>query len=165
MSHTSKRETISVSGKLKELITIHDAEGNVLHKVLRPLMLDFNAHDAVQVIVGATLLAIPVGLTEEVWQLGETLSNIRIGFLAFFSLLFIAGFTYYVSYRRHIKTHRPEFVQRLLGTYILSLIVAIIFLFIIDKAPITTDFVLTLKRAIIIAFPASLSAAVVDLIK
>jgi uncharacterized membrane protein len=35
----------------------------------------------------------------------------------------------------------------------------------LDKAPWQTDSILALKRTIIIAFPASLSAAVADMIK
>lgn len=165
MSHNSKHEVISVGGKLKELITVKDEKGTVLHKVMKPLMLEFTAHDVVQVIVGATLLAIPVGLTEEVWKLGEYLSWGRIIVLMLLSLIFISGFTYYVSYKKHISTHWDEFLKRLLGTYVLSLFVAGLFLFLIDKAPLGPDIVITIKRMVIVAFPASLSAAVVDLIK
>lgn len=164
-THTGKKEFIQINGSIKELTTIEDHAGTVLHQVLRPLMLEFNPHDVVQVIVGATLLAIPVGLTEEVWTLGETLGWERIVLLMLVSSMFLSGFTYYISYQRHIFTHWQEFLKRVIGTYLLSLIVAGIFLFIIDKAPIGTDIVLTIKRMIIVAFPASLSAAVVDLIK
>ena len=165
MSNTIKKEVLHVDGGHKELTTIHDEKGNILHHILHPLRIDIHPHDVVQVIVGATLLAIPVGLTEEVWRLGETLSWGRIGMLCFFSLVFLFGFTYYISYQQHMYTHWPEFLKRVIGTYILSLLVVGTFLFMIDKAPITTDLVVTIKRIIIVAFPASLSAAVVDLIK
>lgn len=165
MDHTGKREIVSVGGGLKELITITDEAGNVIHKSLRPLMLKFTLHDMAQVMVGATLIAIPVGLTEEVWRLGETLSWMRIGTLTCLSLMFMGSFMYYISYQQHLRTHWNEFLKRLIGTYLLTLLVAGVFLLVIDKAPIDVDLVLTIKRMIIVAFPASLSGAVVDLIK
>ena len=58
---------------LHRIIPILDASGKVIHRVVKPLMVEVRARDVVQVIVGASILAIPAGFTEETWNLGEQL--------------------------------------------------------------------------------------------
>ena len=48
---------------MKEVTMIHDEKGNLLHKIISPLMVEFYAHDVLQVIIGASILAIPVAFT------------------------------------------------------------------------------------------------------
>lgn len=43
-----------------------------------PLRVEFKLEDIAQLIVGALMLGVPVALTEEVWNLGEVLSPVRI---------------------------------------------------------------------------------------
>ncbi len=126
----------------------------------------FHLKDVLQVVVGAAILATPVGFTQEVWELGQTLAlqNI-IGFLIL-SLLFIGGFVNY-NYYRHVPVgkHKTGFMKRVLSTYVVSFIVAAVFLTLIEKAPWGIDFVLAFNRTVLVAFPASMSAAVADIIK
>jgi len=161
----TKSEIVRIAGKLKEVITTTDDKGRILQKIIKPFMVEFYPRDVVQVIIGAVLLAIPVGFTEETWNLGETLplANV-IGFLIL-SLLFIAIFVYYNYYRTHLKKHKYEFFKRVISTYIISFLVVAMLLTLIQRVPWTLDLTLALKRTIIVTFPASLSAAIADMIK
>jgi len=163
-AHT-KREFIRVGKYLRELVTIHDEKGNVLHRILNPLMLEVRGRDIVQIIVGSMILAIPVGLTEEVWRLGATLSPINVVFILIISVGSISLFVYYNYYRRHFSTHKEEFVKRVIAIYVFSFIVVGVFLSLIEVASWSADFALALRQTIIVALPASMSAAVVDMIK
>jgi len=167
--HTSKpgvkNQTSQINKNSEELVTIHDKEGNILQKIMHPLMLKFHPRDVMQILTGAVILAIPVGLTEETWKLGETLPLANVLMLSLLSLLFLATFIYYNYYRGHMRHHWFEFVKRTISTYLLSLFVVAIILTIIEKAPWDINTLLAVKRTIIVALPASLSAAVVDIIK
>lgn len=161
----TKKRTIRINGRLREMVTFHDEKGDILHRIISPLMLEFHAKDVIQVIVGASLLAIPVALTEETWKLGENLPVYNIVAIAVLSFLFISTFIYYNYYRRHIKEHWDEFIKRSLSTYLIALLVVALILTIIEKAPWGLDNVLAIKRIVLVAFPASMSAAVADMIK
>ncbi|MCK4429723.1 MAG: hypothetical protein KAW19_00325, partial [Candidatus Aminicenantes bacterium] len=63
----TKKEVVRIEGKLKEIVTIHDEKGKILHKIISPLMVEFHPKDVLQVIIGAAILAVPVGFTEETW--------------------------------------------------------------------------------------------------
>lgn len=162
----TKKRVVKIGGNLKEMTTIQDEKGRILHRMISPLMLEFRPKDVLQIIIGASILAIPVGYTEETWRLGELLplSNV-IGFLIL-SLVFISAFVYYNYYKKHgLKEHYDEFIKRVLSTYIFSFIVVAVLLTLIQKTPWNTDWILAFKRVVIVAFPSSMSAAVADMIK
>ena len=161
----TKHEIIRVHGKLREITTVLDKSGKVLHKIISPLMVEFYPRDVFQIIVGAAILAIPVGYTEETWNLGKMLPLYNVlGFLLL-SVLFISAFVYYNYYRGKLKQHSFEFLKRVLSTYILSFLVVAMLLALIQKTPWTTDWLLAFKRVVIVTFPASLSATIADVIK
>ena len=95
----SKREVVKVAGRLREIVTVLDEKGKVVHKIMNPLMIEFRPRDVMQIIVGATILAVPVAFTEETWKLGESLPLFNVISLALVSFLFIAAFVYYNYYR------------------------------------------------------------------
>ena len=130
-----------------------------------PLKFDFRPRDILQVIVGATILAVPVAFTEETWRLGEVLPLSNIIWLMFMSFLFVGTFVYYNYYRGSFKEHWGEFLKRSLSTYIFAFIVVGLILIAIQKAPWQTDFLLAFKRTVIVTLPASMSAAIADMIK
>lgn len=165
MSNKTKKEIIRVEGNLKEITTVSDDKGKILHKIITPLMVEFKVRDMLQVLVGASLLAIPVGFTEETWILAETLPVANVIALVLISIGFIAAFVHYNYYRRHGNKHRKEFVKRVLSTYLVSFLVVAVLMITIQKAPFATDWLLAFKRVAIVAFPASMSAAVADMIK
>ncbi|MEK6914367.1 MAG: DUF2391 family protein [Nanoarchaeota archaeon] len=124
----------------------------------------FFMHDLVQVIVGSTLLAIPVGFTTEVWNFSEQLPFINVLGIFIISFIFISIFTYYHYHGASIKKYWIIFTKRVILTYIFSFIAVCIILGLVDKISII-DFVISLKRIIIVTLPASMSAAVADTIK
>ncbi len=128
-------------------------------------MLEFKPRDIMQVVIGAALLAIPVSLTEEAWVLGESLPNKNIIFISVLSLLMISVFVYYNFYKVTIKGFVLEFVKRVIGTYLISMIVVALILTIIQKCPWGIDNILAIKRIVIVAFPAAMSGTLSDTIK
>ena len=159
------QEIIRVAGRLKEITTVRDEAGNILHKIIAPLMLEFHPRDIFQVIVGASILAVPVGFTEETWQLGGSLPLVNILGLLFLSVLFISLFVYHNYYRRRFAVHKKEFFKRVISTYFFSFLIVALILTLIQRAPWNIDWALALKRIIVVSFPASMSAAVADTIK
>lgn len=125
----------------------------------------FFMHDLVQVIVGSTLLAVPVGFTIEVWNFSEQLPFINILGIFMISIIFISIFTYYHYHGASIKKHWLIFTKRVILTYIFSFIAVSIILALVDKVFIFENFIISLKRIIIVTLPASMSASVADTIK
>ncbi len=157
-----KKSTHRIDGQLYETFTISDDKGKELQHINVPLKVELKIRDILEVIVGASILAIPVAFTEEVWNMGEDLHWLNIIALSAISLLFLGGFIYYSSYRKRLELFRKEYYKRIFLTYFLSILVVGLLLLIVDKAPWFTDFDLALKRTIIGAFPASMSATVTD---
>ncbi len=160
-NHTIQR----IGGYLHRIVPIVDSTGKVISHAARPFMVEVRARDVMQMMVGASILAIPVGFTEETWTLGTTLPFRNVLALAFVSLLFISAFVYFNFYRFHLKGYHWEFIKRVVGIYGVALMVVAVLLTIIDKCPWGIDNLVAMKRVIIVAFPASMSAAVSDLLK
>ncbi|MBT4445823.1 DUF2391 family protein [archaeon] len=155
------KNTVRVHGRLHDIVHVHDRKGKK-HKVLKPLSVEFHVRDALQVILGAAVLAVPVGFTQEVWEMGAKLSNLNILVLFLISLLFISSFIYYSFYIRKLETHLGMFFLRLGSTYLLSVMVVGIILCIIGQVTFETGWLISLKRIVLVAFPASMSGTVSD---
>lgn len=154
-----------IGGYLHRVVPIMDSAGKVLDYTLKPLMVEFRPRDLMQVIIGAAILAVPVAFTEETWRLGETLRWANVLWLSGLSVLFISLFVYFNFYRFAFRGHRWEYVKRVASIYAFSLVVVGLLLTVIDKAPWATDAAVAVKRTLIVAFPASMSAAVSDALK
>ena len=98
-------------------------------------------------------------LSEEILFLARSLGFVIL------SLIFISTFTYYNYYKERLGQHWIEFIKRSVSTYFLSFLVVALLLTLIDKAPWTTDYLVALKRIVVVALPSSMSAAVADMIK
>lgn len=161
-----KETTIKrIGGYLHRIVPIAGKSGEIITYALKPLMLEFKPRDIMQVVIGAALLAIPVSLTEEAWNLGESLPSTNIFLIAILSILFISVFVYFNFYKVTLKGFVFEFIKRVIGTYMISLIVVMLILTIIQKCPWGVDNILALKRIIIVAFPAAMSGTLSDTIK
>ena len=161
-----KETTIKrIGGYLHRVVPIADKSGEIISYALKPLMLEFKPRDIMQVIIGSALLAIPVSLTEEVWNLGKTLPISNVYMIAALSLVLISVFVYFNFYKVTLKGYVIDFIKRIVGTYIISLLVVAIILTLIDKCPWGIDNILAIKRIIIVAFPASMSGTLSDTIK
>lgn len=161
-----KETTIKrIGGYLHRVVPIADKSGEIISYALKPLMLEFKPRDIMQVIIGSALLAIPVSLTEEAWNLGEALPLSNVLIIALISLLLISIFVYYNFYKITLKGFVSHFIKRVFGTYIISLLVVAVVLTLIQKCPWSTDNLLAIKRIVIVAFPAAMSGTLSDTIK
>lgn len=89
----------------------------------------------------------------------------NIYLLGLLSVVFIAIFVYYNVHQDHIKVHWFGFIQRVVSIYIISLLVLALLLTLIQVTPWETDFMLALRRVILVSFPASMSGVVADMLK
>ncbi|MCB9029733.1 MAG: DUF2391 family protein [Deltaproteobacteria bacterium] len=150
---------------LHRIIPIIDNSGKVIERIVKPLMVEVRAHDVVQIIVGSTLLAFPVGFTEETWNLGAKLPLENVLLLAFISVAFIALFVYLNFYRYYFKDYFLDYFKRVFMIYFLSLLLVAFLMTVIQQCPWGVDNLLAIKRILIVGFPASLSATITDSIK
>lgn len=153
------------NGYLHRVIPIFDKSGEVVQRVVKPLMVEFRLRDALQTVVGASILAIPAAYTEEAWNLGSDLPVANILAIAIISVLFIATFVYFNFYKGYIAEFRAQFVVRVVTTYVVSILVVATLLTVIEQCPWGVDNALALKRIVVVAFPASMSATVTDALK
>lgn len=151
-----------IGGRLYESIQILGDDGKVIRTLDIPMKVEMKIRDFLEVIVGASILAVPVAFTEEVWNLGENLRLFNVFGLSMLGFVFMAMFIYYSAYRQHLRMFRWEFLLRVLSTYLLSILVVGLLLTIVNKCPWFSDFDVALKRVLIGAFPASMSATVTD---
>ena len=122
----------------------------------------FRLENIVKIIVGSVLLAFPVAITEEVWNLGTELSFVNTLGIVAISIFFIAWFIFHTIYNSDLQNHKPDFIIRVMSVYCLTLIVAALILGLFDQFPLLTETHVAIKRMIIVALPASFCATVVD---
>ena len=151
-----------IKGMLFEVIKVKDDNGQVIRTFQIPLKVEIKIKDILEIIVGSSILAIPVAFTEEVWDLGQNLNFLNVLALSFIGFLFMAAFVYFSAYRLHMKMFRKEFLKRVFTIYFLSLLVVGLLLTVIGECPWISDFDVAMKRVMIGAFPASMSATVTD---
>lgn len=153
-----------LSGRLHRVQPILDAAGKVIHYAVSPLRVELRRRDIMQIIAGSAVLSVPVAFTEETWGLGETLPLFNVLLLGVISILFISTYVYFNFYRDLFRKYVIQFFKRVLAIYLISLALVSLLLTIIQAAPWSTDFMLALKRSIIVSFPASMSATISDAI-
>lgn len=123
---------------------------------------ELRVRDMAELLAGAIVMAFPIAITEEVWDLGEELSLLRITLIALGSILFIALLVWALFQRGHPPEHRRDFLRRVLAAYGLALFVAAMILFAVGRLELLTDPLVGLKRSVLVAFPASFAATAVD---
>jgi len=158
-------ERLGRNGVLHRIIPVFDKSGELVDRLIKPMMVEFRIQDAIQTMVGASILAIPAAYTEEAWNLGSDLPLINIAGIAMMSIFFVAVFVYFNFYRKYLQGFVFQLVLRVMSTYIISLLVVALLLTLVDKCPWGIDNMLALKRIIVVAFPASMSATVTDSLK
>lgn len=117
--------------------------------------------DLAEIAVGGCVMAFPIAVTEEVWNLGEELSLLRVLMIALASLFFL-GLLIYVLHRSEVGGSGKVFLQRVLSTYFVTLMIAALLLVGIDRFDLVGEFWVSVKRAVLVAFPASFAATAVD---
>jgi uncharacterized membrane protein len=157
-------ETHRFDGRLHLLHHVRDEAGNLITTVTGPLKVEFRLEDIGQLVAGACVMALPVSLTEEVWELGKNLSIAHTLIILAVSLITLAGFTWGLFYGKRIGEYKGHFFKRILSAYVVTFLVALLLLFLFDQAPLD-DLRTTLTRTIIVAFPASFAATAMDFLK
>lgn len=154
-----------IGGYLHKVVPVFDSAGKAIHYAVTPIMVEFRPRDLLQIIVGASVLAVPVAFTEETWKLGEKLPLLNVLGLTSLSLLFIGLFVYFNFYRDMLRENIGEYVKRVISIYVFSLLIVGILLTLIQQCPWGLDNLLAMKRILIVAFPASMSAAISDALR
>ena len=122
----------------------------------------FRINDLSEIIVGSVVLAFPVAITEEVWNLGAALPLASSVIIVFSSMIFIAWFVYHAYYQSVMETHWKDLLARTLTTYAVTLLISALILTVLNQFPLMTDSAAAINRMILVALPASFCATVVD---
>jgi len=120
------------------------------------------SQDVVEIAIGSAALAFPVATTEEVWNLSSELSAVRIAAIALTSMIVVATFVFVVYKRTDGMPRGKDFRHRVMAVYLVTLFVCAGILLMLDRLPIFTDLSTAINRTVLVAFPASFSATVVD---
>lgn len=105
-------------------------------------------------------MAFPTATTQEVWDLGAELPMAHALLFLIASVFFLAVLIYGIH--GHSAGDRKVFIQRVLATYVVTFLIGAALLFGVDRLVLFTDPLTGLKRAILVAFPASFAATAVD---
>ena len=150
---------------LHRIIPIVNDAGKVVDRIVKPLNVEYRARDFMQTLVGSAILAIPAAYTEEAWNLGSELPLLNIFGIALMSIIFISAFVYYNFYKSYFRRFWAQYLIRVLSTYGVSIVTVAVLLTLVDQCPWGIDNLLAIKRIIVVAFPASMSATVADALK
>lgn len=153
-----------IDGRLHLLHRVRDENGKLVLTVTGPLKVEFRFEDFCQLVIGACVLALPVALTEEVWNLGEQLSTARTLMIMAVSMLTLTGFVWVLFYGERVADYKRDFVRRVLSAYIVTFLVALFILFLFDQAHLD-DLKTSFTRTVVVALPASFSATVMDFVR
>ncbi|MEM6751014.1 MAG: DUF2391 family protein [Planctomycetota bacterium] len=154
-----------IGGYLHRVTPVFDDADKVVSYLSRPLMVEFQLRDVMQVIVGSALLATPLAFTGEAWDLGARLPLINCLILTGLALLFVGVFTYANFYRGVIRGYESQFVIRVATTYLFSLAFVAVLLGLLEQTPWREDWETALKRVLLVGFPACLAGTAADAIK
>ncbi len=122
----------------------------------------FAARDVAEIAMGACIMAFPVATTEEIWNLGEELTLVRALLFSLASLFFLGLLVFLLHHGRDVPKDPKVFFQRVLSTYGLTLVIAALLLFGVDRLELLGHPWVSLKRTILVAFPACFAATAVD---
>ena len=125
-------------------------------------MKNIRRSDIAEQIIGASVLAFPVAVTEEVWNLSEQIPFINVILIAVVSCVFLAVFSYFIHSKSDVKSSLRIEVDRVFVTYGITLLLCSVILLMVGKFPLFTETTIALKRVVLVAFPACFSATVVD---
>lgn len=160
----ASKVTHRIDGRLHLLHHVRDESGNLVTTVTGPLKVEFRLEDLGQLVAGACVMALPVALTGEVWELGSSLSIGRTLSILALSITTLSGFIWGLFYGKRIGEYKGHFFKRVLSAYLVTFMVAWLLLFLFGQAPLD-DLRVTLTRTIIVSFPASFAATAMDFLR
>jgi uncharacterized membrane protein len=154
-----------LNGHLHRVTPVFDEAGRLLHWATQPVMVEFKPRDLAQVVVGSTILAVPMILSDETIRTAEELTRTRIAIVAIVSISFVAAFAYFNFYRTLIRGHVFNFIKRVAMTYGVSLLVVLGLMETLGQTHWATDPQHTVRHLILVGLPASMFATVADAVK
>ena len=122
----------------------------------------FSRKDLTEIVVGACTLALPLAVTEEVWDLSRELHVLNVLAIVAVSYAVIAYFVRSHFYGGDLTGRHGEYIKRVLSVYGVTLLVCALCLLAIGKLPILVEPTVALKRVVLTSLPASFLATVVD---
>lgn len=122
----------------------------------------FSRTDVAEIATGSCIMAFPVATAEEIWKFGEELSFGRVLLFCAASMFFLALIIYHLYHAKELQFDRREFLNRVVSTYGLTLVISALILFGVDRLELFVHPWVGIKRTILVAFPASFAATVVD---
>ena len=122
----------------------------------------FHWKDLAEAVIGACILAFPVAATEEIWSLGAELSLGRVMIFAVLSIFLLATVIYVIHRHEGRPLSHKTFILRVVGIYTATFAISALLLLGLDRLDLFEEPVVALKRTILVAFPASFAAALVD---
>lgn len=120
-----------------------------------------NSEDIIQIVIGSSVLTVPVAFSEESWRLSETLPFFNVALLLILSLLFVSLYAIQGIYEGRIKHRIAQFLLRVIIDYSVTVVVVFIVLVALNRMPFS-DLLLCVKRIILLSFPASMGGVIVD---
>jgi uncharacterized membrane protein len=153
-----------IDGRLHLVHYITDENGQRIPTVTLPLKAEFRLEDVAQLAAGACVMGLPVALTEEVWNLGESLSLGRTFMVLLLSVITMGALIWGLFYGKRINEFPGSFLTRAISAYLVTFAVAFLLLWLFDKAPLD-DLSVALTRTVLVAFPASFAAVAVDFMR
>ncbi len=136
-----------------------DGAGNSARNAIDGTLLDAGA-----TIAGALFIASSIAPTEEVPMLTGQISPVWMVGLTFFSLLVSYGITFHAGFaNQEARLQQTGFFQRPLGetvfSYLLSLVVAAVLLWVFKQLELTDPWHLWLERTIVLGLPATIGGS------
>lgn len=118
-----------------------------------------------QIVVGSCVLGFPMAASKEVWDLSESLPWFSMIPIVAWSLFFLGAFSFYQQEEGKYDGKWKELIQGVLITYGTTLVCCAMTLMLVDKLPAFDEPGVAVKRMLLVAFPASFAATVVDAMK
>jgi uncharacterized membrane protein len=124
--------------------------------------MEFVRRDVAEIAIGACVMAFPVAASQEIWDLGEQLTLLRVMLFALASILVLGLLVFLLHRGPEAPSDRGVFLSRVLSTYGLTLVIAALLLFGVDRLDLFGHPWVAIKRTVLVAFPACFAATVVD---
>lgn len=129
---------------------------------IKKLLRKLDIEDLGQIIIGSTMLSVPIAFTEEAWRISETIRIPNLFLIFFLSICFIGIYSYQGIYQGSVPRRKTAYLARIMVNYFVTCIVVSVVLLSLDKLPLFQEIIVSLKRIIIVAFPASMGGVVID---
>jgi len=122
----------------------------------------FSRRDVAEIATGACIMAFPVAAAQEIWDLGQQLTLLRVLLFALASILFLGVLVFLLHDRPDVRRDHRVFLKRVLSTYGLTLVISALLLFGVDHLDLFGHPLVAIKRTVLVAFPACFAATAVD---